>query len=316
MTPLGRCLLPFLILLSSACSLRTYAINLVGDALASGDSVYETDDDIDLVVHALPFGLKLTESLLAQSPDHPGLLLTACRGFVLYSYAHVSYEAELAREQDVDRSVALRIRARKLYLRAARYGFRALERNYPGLEEALMTDPNGGAARIGGKRATHDVPLIYWTAAALGLAIASSKDDAALLARLPEVEAMLDRALELDERWDNGALHEFKVTLAAARAGAAADTALIRTHYERALHLSRGMSAGLYVAYAEAVPLAAQNKTEFRVLLEKAIAIDPDNQPPNQLATRIAQRRARWLLGRIDDLIIDGETPNPPGGSQ
>ena len=33
----------------SGCSLKTYAINMVGDALAEGDSVYETDDDIELV---------------------------------------------------------------------------------------------------------------------------------------------------------------------------------------------------------------------------------------------------------------------------
>jgi hypothetical protein len=117
---------------SSGCSLRTYAINMVGDALAPGDSVYETDDDIELVGAALPFGLKLTESLLAQSPDHPGLLLTACRGFTMYSYAFVAYEAELLNEVDLDRTRAMRRRARKLYLRGARYGFHALERNYPG----------------------------------------------------------------------------------------------------------------------------------------------------------------------------------------
>ena len=29
--------------LVTGCSLRTYAINMVGDALASGDSVYESD---------------------------------------------------------------------------------------------------------------------------------------------------------------------------------------------------------------------------------------------------------------------------------
>ena len=40
--------------------------------------MYETDDDLVLVGDALPFGLKLTESLLAQSPNHRGLLLTAC----------------------------------------------------------------------------------------------------------------------------------------------------------------------------------------------------------------------------------------------
>lgn len=72
----GRRLLVCLSLLSiltagSGCSLRTYAINTVGDALASGNSVYETDDDIELVGSALPFGLKLTESLLAQSPIIP-----------------------------------------------------------------------------------------------------------------------------------------------------------------------------------------------------------------------------------------------------
>ena len=50
-------------------------------------------DPEDLLL--LHLGLKLTESLLAQSPDHPGLLLTACRGFTMYSYAFVAYEAEL-----------------------------------------------------------------------------------------------------------------------------------------------------------------------------------------------------------------------------
>ena len=246
---------------SSGCALRTYAINTVGDAIASGNSVYETDDDIELVGGALPFGLKLTESLLAQSPDHRGLLLTACRGFTMYSYAFVAYEAELLNENDLDRARALRQRARKLYLRGAHYGFHALERNYPGLEHALMTDPASAVAQIGPKRRTRDIPLLYWTAAALGLAISASIDDAALLARLPEVEAMLDRALTLDEAWAGGALHEFKVVVAGAQPGASGDRAAIEGHYRRALDLSKGASAGLFVAYAEAVSLPGQNKT-------------------------------------------------------
>jgi hypothetical protein len=81
---LSRALICLLVLTCTGCSLKTYAINMVGDALASGNSVYETDEDIDLVGQALPFGLKLTESLLEQSPNHHGLLITACRGFVLY----------------------------------------------------------------------------------------------------------------------------------------------------------------------------------------------------------------------------------------
>ena len=41
-------------------------------------------------------------------------------------------------------------------------------------------------------------------AAALGLAISASLDDASMLARLPEVEAMMNRGLELDESWADG----------------------------------------------------------------------------------------------------------------
>ena len=313
---LGHLLLPLLVSAAAGCSLKTVAINTVGDALASGDSVYETDDDIDLVGQALPFGLKLTESLLAQSPNHQGLLLTACRGFVLYSYSYVDYEAELIREQDLDRALAMRSRARRLYLRAARYGFRGLENNYSGLQTKLITDPKAAVGVIGQKHKQRDVPLLYWTAAALGLAISASKDDAAMLARLPEVEAMLDRALALDEEWERGALHEFKVTLAAAKPGGPSDVRVIKNHYQRALQLSKGMSAGLFVAYAEAVSLEAQDKNEFRSMLERALAIDPNQEPGDRLATLIAQRRARFLLSRIDDLIISDGPSKEPGGNR
>lgn len=304
-------------ILSAGCSLKTYAINKVGDALASGDSVYESDDDIELVGQALPFALKLTESLIAQSPDHPGLLLTACRGFVLYSYAYVQTEAELLQETDLDRARALRLRARRLYLRGLRYGVHALELSHPGIEQKLLTDPAGAVAAISSKHKARDVPLLYWTAASLGLAISVSRDDAALLARLPEVEAMLDRALTLDEGWDAGALHEFKVIFAGASIGSAPDSDVIETHYRRALALSQGRSAGLFVAYAEAVALPAQNKGEFRDLIRRALAVDPDRQPNDRLATLITQRRARWLLERIDELFLaDDSTARREGGRQ
>jgi predicted anti-sigma-YlaC factor YlaD len=300
---------------STGCSIRTFAINKVGDALASGNSVYETDDDIELVGQALPFALKLTESLIAQSPDHPGLLLTACRGFVLYSYAYVQSEAELEQERDLDRARAMRERARRLYLRGLRYGFRALERSYPGIEQKLLADPHGAVAAIGAKNKGRDVPLLYWTSAALGLAISVSRDDAALLARLPEVEALLDRALALEESWDAGALHEFKVIFAGASIDSAPDSGVIERHYRRALELSQGRSAGLYVAYAEAVALPAQNKGAFRSLIQQALAVDPDRQPDDRLATLVTQRRARWLLERIDELFLaDDSTARTEGG--
>lgn len=290
--------------LLTGCSLRTYAINMVGDALASGDSVYESDEDLELVIDALPFGLKLTESLLSESPNHEGLLLTGCRGFVLYTFANVAYQAELAMEEDIDRARALRARARRLYQRALGYCLRGLERSYEGFSAQLTTDPDAAVALIEKGREERDLPLMYWTAAALGLSISVSLESAAMLARLPEVETLLERALELDETWKNGTLHEFKVTFAGAIPGQA-DYDQIRHHYDHALELSGGRSAGLHVAYAEAVSVPTQNAEEFREMMEKALAIDPDDDPDNRLVNVIAQRRATWLLGRIDDLILD-----------
>ncbi len=290
------------------CSLKKYAINMVGDALASGNSVYETDDDIELVGDALPFGLKLIESLLLESPNHRGLLLTAARGFVLYSYSTVADRAEVLEDEDLDRARALRLRARKLYLRGLRFGQRGLEVSYPGFSERLFMDPEAAVAGVHNrKKKQQDVPFLYWSAAALGLAVSVSRNDAAMLARLPEVEAMLDRALELDETWEDGSLHEFAIQFASSKPGEA-DYAAMKRHYDRVLELAEHPSAGVHLSYAEAVSLPQQDKPRFRTLLEKALAVDPDAHAPKRLVNLLSQRRARRLLDRIDDLIFDLES--------
>jgi predicted anti-sigma-YlaC factor YlaD len=298
------------LVMTSGCSLRTYAINKVGDVLASGDSVYETDDDLILVGDALPFGLKLTESLLAQSPRHRGLLLTASRGFTLYSYAYVGYEAAVTADSDLDLARDLRARARRLYLRAHQYGIRGLERSYPDIGSALLRDPRAAVQRITARANATDVAFMYWTAASLGLAISVSPGDAALLARFPEVESLLDRALDLDEDWEDGALHEFKVVLAGTRPGTL-DVPLIKKHYDRAVELSRGRSASAHLAYAEAVSVPTQNTAEFHELIRRALDVDPDAEPTTRLVNLLAHRRAHWLASRADQLILDDEPPLP-----
>ncbi len=257
--------------LAYGCSLRKYAVNKIGDSLASGSSVYESDDDLKLVGDALPFSLKLIESLLLESPRHRGLLQTACKGFAMYSYVYVQNEADVLAVRDLEKARKIRRRARRLYLRGHRYGVRGLETSYPGIGDELLIKPTSAARRI---KKGKDVPLIYWTAAALGLAISSSRSDASLLARIPEVEALLDRALELDEEWKQGSLHEFRITLANAKPGKTDYEGLCQS-FERGLALSRKKRASLYVAYAEAVAVPRQDQAQFRDLIDKALSINP-----------------------------------------
>jgi len=286
--------------LLTGCSIRRFAVNKIGDALASGGDTYSSDDDLILVGEALPFGLKLMEGLLADSPKHKGLLITACEGFTTYAYIYVQHKADTGAEQDLTQAREMRTRARRLYLRARAYGLRRLEASHQGITERIKRDPRTALSVIKKK----DVPALYWNAAALGLGISVSKNDAEMLAHLPEVEALLERALELDESWNKGALHAFQVTLASAKPGQP-DYQKLKKHFDRALDLSGGNQAGLYVAYAEAVSINKQDRSEFVSLLNKALAIDPDQHKEVRLANIVAQQRAHWLLKRVDELILD-----------
>ena len=296
--------------LLSSCSVKKYAIRQVGASLNSGASVFETDEDIELVGDALPFSLKFVESLLAEVPDDRNLLITACRGFTLYSYAYVDFEADKLIEQDLAAGRKMRDRARRLYLRGVAYGLRGLDALYPGFSERLARNPAEAVAVTKLSHAQRDLPLLYWTAAALGLAISTATDDASMLARLPEVEALLNRAIELEPTWDEGALYDFQVVFASSRPGAQ-DRELIESSYHKALELSGGANAGLYVSYAEAVAIPNQNVTLFRDMMNKALAVDVDKDPANRLRNALAHRRAQWLLDRTEDLFLIVDEPAP-----
>jgi len=285
------------------CSLRRFAVNRLGDALASSGATFASEEDPELAGEALPFALKLIESLLAESPRHRGLLLAAAAGFTQYAYAFVEQPADEVEDQDLAQATRLRTRARKLYLRARNYGLRGLEVRHPGFEKALRADAKGAARAA----ARQDVPLLYWTAAAWGAAISLSKDDPDAVADQPLVEALIDRALELDEAFDSGAIHAFLVRYEPSRPGlsAAESAARARRHFERALALSGGKLASPLVTFAETVLVSQQNKKEFEALLQRALGIDVNARPEWRLSNLIMQRRARWLLSRLDQLFVE-----------
>jgi predicted anti-sigma-YlaC factor YlaD len=284
-----------------ACSVQKMAVNALSDLLASGDTALLREDDPELVADALPFTLKLLDSLLLQQPEQHGLLLAAAGGYVLYGYGFVGLPADRVSRENIDAGRQMRDRARKLFLRAHAYASRALQVDYPGIGAALLEDPRTAVLEVG-DRPQRDVETLYWMAAALGLAISEAKDDPSLLARIPEVEALLNRALSLDEAWDEGMLHEFAVGVGGATG---ADTAEIQRHYRRALELSGGKRAGLFVSYAEAVALPQQDRAAFVALLERALAVDLHAYPNERLRNILAQRRARWLLSRLDELFLE-----------
>jgi len=287
---------------TSGCSVRTLALNQMGDALASSGSTFASDNDVELIGAAAPFSLKLMESVLAETPDHRELLLAVTKGFVQYAYAYVELPADELEDRNVKAAYAERDRARRLYLRARNYGLHGLEVSHPGLAKSLKTDPKGALAAT----TVEDVGLLYWTGVAWAAAISLSKDDPFLVADLPTVGALVQRALVLDESYDHGAIHVFLISYEMSRAGVSSRAVRVaRRHYDRAVELSDGKQAAPFVTYAESVCVSEHDRAQFRTLLQHALKLDTNAEPDSRLANLVMQRRARWLLGRTDLLFAD-----------
>lgn len=300
--PFIRLLLFLFLLTLNGCAVRQYAINRVGDAIAGGGDAFASDNDPDLIRDASPFSLKMMESLLAENPRHRGLLLAAAKGFTQYTYAYVQQHADEVEGTDVATAYAERDRAKRLYLRARDYGLRGLSLQQPDFFVHLRADPQATVKRV----KPEDVALLYWTGAAWAGAIAAGKDDPFLVADLPAVEALITRAGEIDEAFDNGALHVFLISYEMSRSAVSKDAAhKARKHFNRAVELSGGLQAAPYVALAESVTVQEQRRDEFTQLLGQALSVDIDQRPDWRLANLIMQRRARWLLAHTDEYFLE-----------
>jgi predicted anti-sigma-YlaC factor YlaD len=287
--------------LSTGCALvKRKAVGMVASTLASSGDVFTRDDDLELVGDAIPFGLKLYESLLDSSPKNKDLLIATCSNFTQYGVAFLETEAiVLGEAQHHDEVARLNGRALKLYLRAKGYCLRAMEVRFPGIGPQLLTDPVAALARAEKK----DVPLLYWMAASWGSAISLGVDKPEIVIDMPTVRALAERALALDEGWGKGALHEMFVSLDSLPEALGGSTARAREHFNRAVELQKGLSPGPYVALATGVAVPAQDRAEFEKLLQAALAIDPEQDPSVRLVTLVQQRRARALLDHIDTMF-------------
>jgi len=297
----ARLAVAMLALAGPTCSVKKLAVDSLGKALAESTSAYEREDDPDLVRDASPFGLKTIESLLEVSPKDRNLLYAAASGFTRYAYAFVQQEADFAEHRDLGEATALRGRALRLYLRARDHGFRGLEADTPGFREGLRLDP---AAQLARARRSH-VRLLYWTALAWTAAMSLAKDDPELTADQSLAEAMMRRALALDDGFDHGSIHDFFIAWEGGRTRLGGSFDRARAHLERSLALGNHQRCAPLVIYAESVSVARQDRAEFERLLSQALQLDPDRVPELRLGNLIYQRRARWLLVRADELFIE-----------
>lgn len=276
----------------AACSPRQLIVQGVGDALASQGQAQE--EDLELAREASAFYLKLSESLLRESPGQTKLAEAVAAGFTQYAYAFVAFEAEKLAAQDAKKAQQLDQRARRLYLRAHRHAMAALEQARPGFAQALAQPDPQRWPRI----AESQAGLAYWAAASWGAYISLSKDDPEVVADLPLAVRLAGLAWQAEPNFGDGALASLMGNFEAARAGGSREQA--ERYFDQAITAGAGRNAGPYVAKAETIALPAGDRTAFEALLRQGLAASARRR---DLSNQVMQQRAQWLLESADDLF-------------
>ncbi len=301
------------LLLSAAnCSIRKLAMNKVADAMTdvTGGRTFTGDNDPELVGDALPFAIKLYESLLESMPGHQGLQLRTGSLYVMYANAFLYTPATMLDAGEYRRQEFDFARAKNLYLRGRDILLDGLERRYPGLRQDLREKR---ADRVLARVDRRHLPFLYWAGAGWLGAFAIDPFDMDLGLTIPAAKALMDRVLALDPGYGNGSIHEFYClyygSLPEYMGG---DPAKARDHYRRAMEQSRGRSTSAPLNLATTVSVKEQNLAEFRELLAAVLKVGLDDDPDNRLLNTINQRRARWLNDHAADLFVDFDEAEAP----
>ena len=293
---------------AGACSLNKIAMNKVAGMLSSpsGNNVFTQDNDPELVGDALPFAIKLYESLLASVPAHEGLRLRTGSLYIMYANAFLETPADMMSKQELDHKEFMLERAKNLYLRGRDMLLVGLERKNLSLLQQLKNRKYKDALAAYTKK---DVPALYWAAAGWVGAFGVNPFDMKLGLTLPQAAAMMERVIELDPGFSKGAVHNFYVLYYGSLPDyMGGDPKKAREHFELAMSASGNRDTSPLISLATTVDVKEQNVEEFKSLLQKVLAVDPNADLDNRLVNILNQRKARWLLDHVDDFFLLEET--------
>ena len=288
----------------SGCSLNTLMVNQMSPILEAALPSLEVEEDFEVAQDAIPAQLKLIEGFLESSPNNRRLLKLLARGWGNYTFGFIEDGIEEVKESDPDRAEVLTIRGRGLYLRGMNYGLRLLALNDDRFPAVMDQSPEALEIVLKSINDPDLVPALFWTGFGLAGAVNLGRDQPELIVRLPQVELLFKRVLELDERFFYAGPHLALGSFYASRIALfGGDLEKGRDHFERGIQLTNGTFLMHKVLYALYYAHHTQNRELFEQLLNEVVDTPTNILPEQRLANVIAQRRAQRYLSWADDLF-------------
>lgn len=242
------------------------------------------NNDLATVEIGAPAYLLMIDSQLHADPENEVLLRSAATIYTAYTDVFV---------KDKDR-------AKKLTNKALDYALRSIcvrRSNTCSFRQSSFQEFKNVMPTLNVK----DVPVLFALGSAWAAWIQAHREDWNAIAEISRVEVLMQRVVELDEFYQNGAAHLYLGVLATflpAPMGGKPDVG--RQHFERVLEISNNKNLMAKVIYARQYARLVFDRGLHDRLLTEVLKAEPD-VPGYALGNTLAQQRARELLDNADE---------------
>ena len=243
-------------------------------------------DDLDTIKGAAPAYLLMADGLIRDYPNDITLLTVTADMYSAYAGVFVN---------EPERSKRLTNRALDYAMRAAclknNVACNWREQRYDEFYESLT------------ELGKADVPVFFTLGSTWAGWIQAHSEDWNAIAELPRVTAIMQRIIELNETYQQGAAHLYlgvAYTLLPPALGGKPEVG--RNHFEEAIRLSNGQNLNVKVLYARQYARLVFNRELYERLLNEVIAADPVVYDLT-LLNILAQQQAKDLLADADNFF-------------
>ncbi|WP_321495301.1 TRAP transporter TatT component family protein [uncultured Desulfobacter sp.] len=266
-----------MILLAQGCGVQS-------DMMASLSRSILNNNDLAMVESGAPAYLIMVDSLIDQDPESPDLLCSGAQLYTAYSDVFVT-DGE---------------RKRKLADKAMDYALNAIcfaQSDACDLKAASF----GKFRTVVNEMEEDDLPYLFTLGNAWAAWIMAHKDDFNALADISRIEAIMNRVIELDETYRDGAAYLYLGTLATFLPPAlGGKPEQGRLYFEKAISISQGKNLMAKVIYAKLYAKMIFDRQLFQRLLNEVMQTDP-NIDGYTLVNTYARQQAAKLLAEADD---------------
>ena len=273
-----------LIVVLSGCS--AVMSSATSDMMAHLSKSIMNNDDLALVEAGAPAYLLMVDGLIGKDPGNEDTLATASMLYAAYADVYV---------KDKDR-------AQKMSAKALNYAQQAVclkNKSACGLQAMPFTAFESALKTF----KKDDLSALFALGQSWGGWIMANKSDPEAVADLSRIETIMKRVIELDETFKGGAPFVYLGTLSSflppALGGRPEEG---KTHFEKALKLSKGKNLTAKVAYARFYARNIFDRDLHDRLLNEVLAADPYIEG-HTLVNVWAQEQARQLLAEADDFF-------------